>query len=149
MTTAREQGERDIAFGRWRLQPARRRLLRDGEPVALGSRAFDVLLALAEARGALVTKDALLARIWPGVVVEENNLQVQVSAPRRALGEDAAALIATVPGKRYCLTAPSEVPLAPPLAPLPVPRPRAGRWWSCSPSRASPRTGARTTSPPA
>ncbi len=148
MTTAREQGERDIAFGRWRLQPARRRLLRDGEPVALGSRAFDVLLALAEARGALVTKDALLARVWPGVVVEENNLQVQVSALRRALGEDAAALIATVPGKGYCLTAPSEVPSRRRSHRCRC-RPRAGRWWSCSPSRASPRTGARTTSPPA
>jgi TolB-like protein len=88
-------------FGRWRLLPGQRLLLRDGAPVALGSRAFDMLLALVEANGELVSKDALMRRIWPGTVVEENNLQVQMSALRKALGEDAARLIATIPGRGY------------------------------------------------
>src|SRR5712691_5831767 len=61
-------------------------MLADGQPVALGARALDVLLALIERRERLVTKDELLGLVWPDVVVEENNLQVQVSALRKALG---------------------------------------------------------------
>jgi TolB-like protein/DNA-binding winged helix-turn-helix (wHTH) protein len=94
----------DICFGRWRLSPARRRLLADGKPVALGGRAFDVLLALVEARGDIVTKDALMRRIWPGTIIEDNNLQVQISALRKALGRDADLLITTVPRRGYCFT---------------------------------------------
>ena len=59
-----------------------------GVAVELGSRAFDVLMVLAEARGALVTKDEILSRVWPDTVVEENNLVVQIFALRKALGED-------------------------------------------------------------
>jgi DNA-binding winged helix-turn-helix (wHTH) protein len=54
-----------IAFGRFLLLPHRRELLADGRPVKLGGRAFDVLMALIEARGAVVSKDALMARVWP------------------------------------------------------------------------------------
>jgi DNA-binding winged helix-turn-helix (wHTH) protein len=83
----------------------RRQLLTEqGETVALGSRAFDVLLALVEARGALVTKEDLMNRIWPGVAVAENNIQVQISAVRKALGDEAARLIATIPGRGYSFT---------------------------------------------
>jgi TolB-like protein/Flp pilus assembly protein TadD len=89
-----------LSFGRWRLLPRSRRLMAGEVPVPLGSRAFDLLLALVEAGGALVTKDELLRRVWPGTVVEENNLQVQASALRKALGDD-AALIQTVPGRGY------------------------------------------------
>jgi TolB-like protein len=89
-------GRNGYSFGRWRLLPDARRLLADGEPVALGSRAFDLLLVLVE--------DALLHRVWPSTVVEENNLQVQMSALRRALGVDAAQFIATVPGRGYRFT---------------------------------------------
>ena len=70
-------------------------------PVALGARAFDVLQALIERRGRLVTKDELLDLVWPGLVVEENNLQQQVSALRKILGSDA---IATIPGCGYRFT---------------------------------------------
>lgn len=94
----------DICFGRWRLSPASRRLLADGTPVALGARAFDVLLALVEARGEIVTKEVLMGRVWPGAIIEENNLQVQISALRKALGRDAALLITTVPRRGYCFT---------------------------------------------
>lgn len=97
--------ERVLSFGQWRLLPEKRRLLAGEVPVPLGSRAFDLLLALVEARGELVTKDELLRRVWPGTVVEENNLQVQVSALRKALGDEAGRLIATVPGRGYRFTA--------------------------------------------
>lgn len=73
-------------FGRFELQPQARRLLVDDQPVAVGARAFDLLVALAERAGQLVTKHELLERVWPGLVVEENNLQVQVSTLRKLLG---------------------------------------------------------------
>jgi predicted ATPase/DNA-binding winged helix-turn-helix (wHTH) protein len=85
-------------FGDFELQPNRRRLLVDQRPVALGDRAFGVLLALVERAGQLVTKDELLDIVWPGVVVEENNLQAQVSALRKILG---AAAITTSAGRGY------------------------------------------------
>ena len=88
-------------FGRFELNPTTRQLLADGQPVALGARALDVLLALIERRERLVTKDELLGLVWPTVVVEENNLQVQVSALRKALGVEA---IATIPGRGYRFT---------------------------------------------
>ena len=89
-------------FGRFEVQPDERRLLGAGQPLAIGPRAFDVLVVLAERAGQLVTKDELLARVWPRSVVEENNLQAQVSALRRILGP---ATIETVPGYGYRLTA--------------------------------------------
>jgi len=85
-------------FGSFELQPDQRRLLVDGRPVAVGPRAFDVLLALVERPGQLVTKDELLDRVWPGLVVEANNLQVQISTLRKVLGPQA---IATIPGHGY------------------------------------------------
>jgi hypothetical protein len=65
-------------FGSLELQPDQRRLLVDGRPAALGPRAFDVLLPLVERAGELVSKNQLLDLVWPGLVVEENNLQVQI-----------------------------------------------------------------------
>jgi len=85
-------------FGRFELKPATRQLLVDGQPTAVGARAFNVLLALIELRDRLVTKDELLDLAWPGVVVEENNLQVQISSLRKILGE---GIIETVPGHGY------------------------------------------------
>jgi TolB-like protein/DNA-binding winged helix-turn-helix (wHTH) protein/Flp pilus assembly protein TadD len=89
-----------VEFGRFRLLPHRRELRADGVTVELGSRAFDILIILTEARGALVTKDEILSRVWPDTVVEENNLVVQISALRRALGED-RDFIRTVSGRGY------------------------------------------------
>jgi predicted ATPase/DNA-binding winged helix-turn-helix (wHTH) protein len=87
-------------FGRFRVLPHRRELLADGQPARLGGRAFDILMTLIEARGAVVTKDALMVRVWPGQVVEENNLQSHISALRAALGPD-RDLIRTVSGRGY------------------------------------------------
>jgi len=89
-----------VEFGRFRLLPHRRELRADGVAVELGGRAFDVLMVLTEARGTLVTKDEIMARVWPDTVVEENNLVVQISALRRALGED-RDFIRTVSGRGY------------------------------------------------
>jgi TolB-like protein len=97
-----------LSFGRWRLLPGSRRLFAGDVPIPLGSRAFDLLLALVEARGALVTKDELLRRVWPGTVVEENNLQVQVAVLRKVFGED--GLIATIPGRGYRFTGAAQLP---------------------------------------
>ena len=73
---------REISFGRFRLDLGRRELLRDGQPVRLHRRALGILCALAEAKGEIVGKDELMARLWPGRVVEEGNLHVHVSALR-------------------------------------------------------------------
>jgi len=78
----------------------RRRLLADGVPVELGTRAFDLLLVLLEADGALVTKEELLNRVWPGIVVSDENLKVQISALRKALGAN-RNLIRTEFGRGY------------------------------------------------
>jgi DNA-binding winged helix-turn-helix (wHTH) protein len=69
--------------------------------VPLGHRAIELLCALVAAKGALVTKDELLRLVWPGLTVEENNLQVQISAVRKALqsGDDAQSYVVTVPGR--------------------------------------------------
>jgi TolB-like protein/tetratricopeptide (TPR) repeat protein len=81
--------------------PRERKLLLRGQPVALGARAFDLLVNLVYHRGRVMMKDELMMRVWPGVVVEENNLTVQVSALRKVLG---APAIATISGRGYQLT---------------------------------------------
>ena len=85
-------------FGQFELQPGERRLLAAGVPVAVQRRAFDVLVALVERAGHLVSKDELLSLVWPKLVVEESNLHVQVSALRKILGPTA---IAAVSGQGY------------------------------------------------
>ena len=94
------QQNETLAFGRFELRRWRRELLADGKPVELGSRAFDILLALIDAGGAVVAKSELMDLVWPGTAVEENNLAVQVHALRRALGED-RRLVLTVAGRGY------------------------------------------------
>lgn len=85
-------------FDRFELRPSERALLAGGVAQSLTPRAFDLLVALVERGGELVSKDELFDRVWPGVVVEENNLQVQVSALRKVLGPGA---IETVAGYGY------------------------------------------------
>jgi len=91
-----------LRFGRIEVSPRERRLAVDGVSASVGARAFDVLLALIERRDRLVTKGELLDLVWPGLVVEENNLQVQISSLRKVLGPQA---ITTVPGRGYRFTA--------------------------------------------
>ena len=71
-----------LTFGRFRVLPDRRELLADDRPIKLGGRPSDVLMALIEARGAVVSKEALMARVWPGRVIEENSRpRLQPCAP--------------------------------------------------------------------
>jgi predicted ATPase/DNA-binding winged helix-turn-helix (wHTH) protein len=90
-----------LRFGRFEISAAERALRTDGQPVALGARAFDLLLALAQHRDRVVSKQELLDLVWPGLVVEEHNLQVHVSTLRKVLGPQA---IATIPGRGYRFT---------------------------------------------
>ena len=96
-------GEAAIEFGRFRVLLRRRQLLADGVPIEIGTRAFDLLLVLLESDGALVTKEELLNRVWPEVVVSDENLKVQISALRKALGAD-RNLIRTEFGRGYRFT---------------------------------------------
>jgi predicted ATPase/DNA-binding winged helix-turn-helix (wHTH) protein len=89
-------------FGRFEINPGERQLRADGQPVAVGARAFDLLLALAQRSERLVGKQELLDLVWPGVVVEEHNITAQISSLRKLLG---ANVIATVPGRGYKFTA--------------------------------------------
>jgi DNA-binding winged helix-turn-helix (wHTH) protein len=89
-----------IEFGRFRVLVRQRELLADGQPVELGARAFDLLLALIEGGGLLVTKEELINRVWPGRIVEDNNLTVQIMALRKALGSD-RHMIQTEFGRGY------------------------------------------------
>ena len=92
-------------FGQVEVRPAERQLLVEGRPAAVGARAFDVLMALIDRRDRVVSKDELFDLVWPGLVVEENNLHVQVSTLRKILG---AQSVATVPGRGFRFTLPVE-----------------------------------------
>jgi predicted ATPase/DNA-binding winged helix-turn-helix (wHTH) protein len=92
-----------FSFGPFRLFPRQHLLLQDGNSVPLGSRAFEILVALVERPGELLDKDALLARAWPGITVEESNLRAQITALRRVLAEGGAgeSYVVTEPGRGY------------------------------------------------
>jgi DNA-binding winged helix-turn-helix (wHTH) protein/TolB-like protein len=90
-------------FDEFRLEVSNRQLLRDGIPVTLPAKAFDMLVALIESGERLVSKDELFSRVWPDQIVEESNLTVQVSAIRKALGDRTTnpKYLMTVPGHGY------------------------------------------------
>lgn len=93
----------DLEFGTsplYRLLTVKRQLLADGVPVAIGARALDLLQALGRRRGETVSRDVLMAEVWPETIVEDNNLNVQINALRKLLGHEA---IVTVPGRGYRL----------------------------------------------
>jgi DNA-binding winged helix-turn-helix (wHTH) protein len=106
-----DRGSSEIAFGPFRLLPAQFLLLEDDKPVSLGSRALEILIALLERQGELVTKRELMARVWPGVFVEPANLTVHISALRRALrdGRDGNRFIINIPGRGYRFVASIQV----------------------------------------
>ncbi|HSE38699.1 MAG TPA: winged helix-turn-helix domain-containing protein, partial [Blastocatellia bacterium] len=90
-------------FGPFRIDPLKRMLFRDGEPVALAPKAFDLLLALVENRGRVLVKDELMQKVWPDQIVEDANITVNMSALRKALGENPHQhlYIVTIPGRGY------------------------------------------------
>src|SRR5271167_679480 len=94
-------GER-LRFGEFELAPVARILWRRGEQVRLGSRALDILIALASRPGEVVSKDDLTQLVWRGAFVDETALRVGISTVRKALGNSGDRYIATVPGRGYC-----------------------------------------------
>ena len=98
-------------FGPFRFLPAQQLLLRHGTPVRIGGRALEVLMALVERPGLLVTKSELMARAWPTTFVDESNLKVQICCIRRALGDgrNGDRFLATVAGRGYRFVAPVAV----------------------------------------
>jgi DNA-binding winged helix-turn-helix (wHTH) protein len=135
-------GDAVMRFGRFCVLPRARQLLVDGQPVELGSRAFDLLMVLIGAPGTLITKNEIMSRVWPDRVVEESNLKMQMSALRRVLNAD-RDIIKTVHGRGYVFT--SEVtaaPASPQLGPAP---PTSFRPWR-SPRRQW-ATGSRMIAP--
>jgi predicted ATPase/DNA-binding winged helix-turn-helix (wHTH) protein len=99
-----DEAETVFAFGEYRVFPRQRRFLGGRAAIELGSRAFDVLMALVEAEGRLVAKSELRKRVWPSTVVDDHNIEVQISALRKALGGD-RDLIRTEAGRGYRLAA--------------------------------------------
>ncbi len=95
--------QQNISFAEFELDTAHRRLLRNGKPLSLYAKTFDLLTFLLERNGQVVTKDQILETVWEGQFVEEANLSVQVSALRKALGEkkNEPRFLVTVPGKGY------------------------------------------------
>jgi predicted ATPase/DNA-binding winged helix-turn-helix (wHTH) protein len=118
-----------FAFGPFRLLATRRELLAHGVPITIRQRAFEILLLLVRRHGDLVTKDDLMAEVWPGIVVEENNIQVHVSALRKVLssaGGDEPYLL-TVAGRGYRFVAPVTLEQAvQPKSPAAAAAPAAG-----------------------
>jgi predicted ATPase/DNA-binding winged helix-turn-helix (wHTH) protein len=96
------------SFGPFHLFPRARAIERDGIPLAVGSRALDILIALVERAGDVVSHKELLAHAWRGLVVDPGNLRVHISSLRKALGDDEASpqYIANVAGQGYCFVAP-------------------------------------------
>lgn len=94
-------GER-LVFGEFELAPAGRALWRSGAPVKIGSRALDILIALASRPGEVLSRDELTRLVWRGVFVNDTALRGGISAARKALGDDGEHYIATVPGRGYC-----------------------------------------------
>ena len=126
MTDLLQAPPRSYRFGPFVLVPERQQLMLDGVAVRIGGRALDILTALVERPGEVVGKRALMARVWPDVVVDEGNLKVNMAALRRALGDGSAttadSYIATVTGRGYRFVAPVESM----GASVPTPRTDAG-----------------------
>jgi TolB-like protein len=103
----------EVSFGRFRLDFRLRKLSSNGVPIHVKSRAFDILCVLASAQGEVVLKDEIMAKVWPGLVVEESNIQVHISALRKALGEetDQPINLFTVPGRGYRLVGVQPLPM--------------------------------------
>lgn len=95
------------SFGPFQADTAKRLLLKDGQPVQVTTKVFDTLLLLLEHRGQVVEKDLLLSHLWPDTIVEEKNLAVNISALRKALGENPQdhRYIVTMSGRGYSFVA--------------------------------------------
>src|SRR3984957_18242034 len=121
MNDRRNSQPKDVlSFGPFSLFTAERLLKRAGEAIPLGGRALDVLTALAERAGEVVTHKELISSVWPDVTVEGSNLRAHIAALRKALGDgrDGARYISNIAGRGYCLVAPVTRPSA--MQPVPA-----------------------------
>jgi predicted ATPase/DNA-binding winged helix-turn-helix (wHTH) protein len=111
-----------ISFGPYRLIPAERLLLKEGDVVDVGNRALDILIALAEAAGEVVSQSELVARAWPNVVVGEGSLRVTIAGLRKTLGDgqDGVRYISNVTGRGYCFVAQVERSAVSPTTVVPL-----------------------------
>jgi DNA-binding winged helix-turn-helix (wHTH) protein/tetratricopeptide (TPR) repeat protein len=128
-------------FGKFRCVPREHLLLCEGKPVSLSPKSFEILVALVQSNGRLLTKDELMRQVWPDSFVEEANLTVNISALRKSLGEmpGGQQYIETVPKRGYRFVVPvierrdeARTPPAPQetvAGPAPKPAPRSLRWW--------------------
>jgi DNA-binding winged helix-turn-helix (wHTH) protein len=100
-----------VSFGQFRLLPTQFLLLEGDKPVSIGSRALEILIALLDRRGELVSNQELMDRVWPNLFVEPANLTVHMSALRRVLrdGKNGNRYIVNIPGRGYCFVAPVEL----------------------------------------
>ena len=116
---------RTFSFGPFHLIPVQRLLLEDEKPRRLGSRALEILIALVERHGELLTREELIARVWPNVFVESSNLTVHIAALRRVLGDglNGNRYLVNTPGRGYRFVAPVST---------------AGREMPCSGQRSAP-----------
>lgn len=114
-----------FAFGPFRLLPAQRVLLQDGQPQQLGSRAFELLSVLVQRAGEVVSNDALMAQVWPNVHVDGGSLRVHIAALRKALrdGQDGRRYIATVTGRGYTFVGELSTTAAQPSVAYELPEP--------------------------
>ena len=101
----------EVSFGPFRLLPTQFLLLEGDKPVPVGSRALEILIVLLERAGELLSKQELMARVWPNIFVEPANLTVHISALRRALrdGRDGNRFIVNIPGRGYSFVASAAV----------------------------------------
>jgi len=99
------EGDTVVEFGPFRLHVTGRLLQRHGEAVKLGSRSLDLLIALVERAGDVLSRRELIAHAWSGLVVDEANLRVNIANLRKCLGEgkDGARYVVNLPGRGYCL----------------------------------------------
>jgi predicted ATPase/DNA-binding winged helix-turn-helix (wHTH) protein len=111
-----------VAFGPFRLSAAERLIERSGEPLQLGGRAMDILIALVDRAGEVVTQRELIDRVWSNVNVDDSNLRYHVAALRRALGDgqDGARYVINVPGRGYCFVGSTARSPAGESAPAPI-----------------------------
>src|SRR5258705_2086399 len=99
--------EQALAFGPFRLIRSQKLLVENDRPVRLGSRALELLTAVVERAGEVVSREELVAYVWPSTIVEETSLRVHIAALRKALGDghEGARSITNIPGRGYCFVA--------------------------------------------
>src|ERR1051325_8122492 len=99
-------------FGKFRCDPGEHLLLREGKPISLAPKAFEILVVLIESNGRLLTKEELMEKVWPGTFVEEANLTINISALRKVLGDTTGnqQFIETVPKRGNPSLAPVSCP---------------------------------------